>query len=55
MFFIEYRACPDSDYIKVYFQKRVVDYADYKIGKYYISPFSLHLENGEQIIEEKKG
>jgi len=51
-FYIEYRsACPS--FVKVYLQKRSVDYADYKKGLYYISPFDL-LANGQTIIEPKK-
>jgi len=42
--------------VKVYDQKRTVDYADYKVGLYYISPFDLYVE-GEAVItklEKKK-
>jgi hypothetical protein len=35
VYYIEYRTI---DNVKIYFQKKLVDYADYKIGKYYISP-----------------
>lgn len=49
VYYIEYRIYPEK--IKVYFQKRVVDYADYKIGKFYISPFDLYLDNKNLIIE----
>lgn len=35
---------------KVYWQIRTVSYADYKIGKYYVSPSIVRLENGE-IVE----
>ena len=38
-----------SDNVKIYEQKRVVDYADYKIGLWYISPFDLYIK-GEVII-----
>ena len=27
--------------MKVYWQKKTVDYADYRVGRYYISPFDL--------------
>jgi hypothetical protein len=47
-FYIEYRS---KDYVKIYFQKRVVNYADYKIGKFYISPFDLYINNKEHIID----
>jgi len=51
VYYIEYRTI--SDNIKIYFQQRIVDYADYKIGKYYISPFELYLNNGTCIISSK--
>lgn len=35
-----YTANDDSD-IKIYYQKRTVDYADYRVGKYYISPLEI--------------
>ena len=35
--------------MKVYDQKRTVDYADYKVGLFYISPFDLFVE-GEAVI-----
>lgn len=38
-FYLEYRT--HKDYVMVYFQKRPVTYADYKISMFYISP--LHL------------
>ena len=53
VFYIEYRT--ELDYVKVYFQKRVVDYADYKIGKFYISPFDLFINEKDFIIKKKNG
>ena len=41
-----------SDYVKIYFQRRTVDYADYLVDKFYISPFDLYDENGNVIIEK---
>lgn len=38
-YYIEYRTMQDS--IKIYYQKRTVSYADYLIGKWYISPVYL--------------
>lgn len=35
-YYIEYRTV--KDYIKIYHQKRIVDYADYRIGFLYVSP-----------------
>ena len=39
----------DQSSVKVYDQKRSVDYADYKVGLFYISPFDLFVE-GEPVI-----
>jgi hypothetical protein len=44
-FYVEYRS-NDAANVKLYFQKRGVSYADYKIGLYYISPFDLFMEYG---------
>ena len=41
----------DQNNVKVYDQKRSVDYADYKVGLFYISPFDLFVE-GEQVIRK---
>jgi len=49
-FYVEYRSTDESN-IKLYFQKRRVKYADYKIGMYYISPFDLKFDNGMPIID----
>jgi hypothetical protein len=45
----------DQSNVKVYEQKRTVEYADYKVGLIYISPFDLFVE-GEAVITklEKK-
>ena len=32
---------PDGSDIKIYWQQRTVEYADYKPGMYYISPFEI--------------
>lgn len=52
-FYIEYRT-PDRFNVKIYFQKKVVNYADYIIGYYYISPFDLKTENYDEIIKSVK-
>lgn len=39
-FYAEYRS-QDAASLKVYFQKKRVDYADYRPGLFYISPFYL--------------
>ena len=51
-FYLEYRTY--QDYIMIYYQKRLVDYADYKIKKFYISPFDLYLNNNIPIITKLK-
>jgi len=35
--------------VKIYDQKKTLDYADYKVGLFYISPFDLFVE-GEPVI-----
>jgi len=48
-YYIEYRTCDDS-YVMVYYQKKLVDYANYRPAFYYISPFDLVDENSQEII-----
>ena len=48
VFYVEWRTNDESK-VKVYEQKRKVDYADYKVGVVYISPFDLFVE-GEPVI-----
>jgi hypothetical protein len=45
-----------KDNVKIYHQKKLVDYADYKIGMWYISPFDLKTSNLDELVEplEKK-
>jgi hypothetical protein len=55
VFYVEWRT-KDQSNVKVYDQKKIVDYADYKVGLFYISPFDLFVE-GEAVItkmEKKK-
>jgi hypothetical protein len=40
VFYVEWRT-KDQGNVKVYDQKRTVDYADYKVGLFYISPRAL--------------
>jgi hypothetical protein len=40
VYYAEYRS-HDQCNVKVYWQKKTVDYADYRVGRYYISPFDL--------------
>ncbi len=49
VYYIEFRSLDDCN-VKVYFQLKEVDYADYKIGKLYISPFSLKTNMINDII-----
>jgi hypothetical protein len=49
VYYVEYRT--NKDNVKVYFQKRLVSYADYKIGMYYISPDDLLTFDGENLIK----
>lgn len=51
-YYIEYRSKDDS-YVKLYFQKRTVAYADYKVGLYYISPFDLVMKYDQPVIKER--
>lgn len=48
-YYIEYRTLDESN-VKIYFQKKEVDYADYRIGYYYISPFDLKTDFFENLI-----
>lgn len=48
-FYIEYRT-NDVNNVKIYFQKKTVNYADYKVGFYYISPFDLKTPDINTII-----
>lgn len=48
VYYVEWRTKDESN-VKVYDQKRSVDYADYRVGLVYISPFDLFVE-GEPVI-----
>jgi len=49
VFYLEYRSL-DSSNVKLYFQRRRVAYADYKIGMCYISPSDLLRMDEQPII-----
>lgn len=49
VFYDEYRSLDESN-VKLYFQKRTVAYADYKIGRCYISPFDLLRTDFQPVI-----
>ena len=48
VYYFEWRTNDEAN-VKVYEQKRKVDYADYKVGLLYVSPFDL-LVDGEPVI-----
>lgn len=49
-YYVEFRSF--SCDVKVYWQLREVDYADYIVGKYYISPFDLDTDDGPVIDKD---
>lgn len=51
-YYVEYRTT-DGTNLKIYDQKRIVDYADYRVGFMYIDPFQLMVD-GQLIIEPIK-
>ena len=55
VFYVEWRA-KDQSNVKVYDQKRTVEYADFKVGLFYISPFDLFVKEEAAItkVEKKK-
>jgi len=52
-FYNEYRS-KDDCYIKLYHQKKIVTYADYLIGKYYISPYDVFAHGKCSLIQIKE-
>ena len=53
VFYVEWRT-KDQSNVKVYEQKRRMDYADYKVGLFYISPFDLFVERKPVIMKLKQ-
>lgn len=53
-FYLEYRS-KDYSKVKLYYQLKTVDYADYQPGLFYLSPFELRLSNRKSIIESITG
>jgi hypothetical protein len=49
-FYIEYRSL-NVDNVMVYYQKKTVTYADYKIGLFYISPYDLTSDVYPELIK----
>jgi len=53
VYYYEYRT--NEDNVMIYLQKKTVDYADYKVGLVYISPFDLYDEMKKPIIGLLRG
>lgn len=49
VFYDEYRSL-DPSWVKLYFQKRTVAYADYKVGLCYMSPMELLRDEYQPVI-----
>jgi len=49
-YYWEFRST-DESFVKVYFQKRIVNYADYKIDMWYISPFDLVTDRWSVLVK----
>lgn len=50
-YYVEYRTV-DSASVKIYYQRKLVYYADYRIDRFYISPFDLVMaDTGEFVID----
>ena len=49
-YYIEFRSIDEAN-VKIYYQRKTVGYADYKVGLSYISPFDLYLEDGSGAID----
>jgi len=49
-FYIEFRTIDEAN-VKIYFQKKRVGYAAYKVGLYYVSPFDLFFADGSGVID----
>ena len=50
-YYHEFRS-KDESFVKVYHQKKIVNYADYKVGLLYISPFDLISDVYPKLIGE---
>ena len=53
VYYIEARSKDESN-VKLYFQRKTVEYADYKINMVYISPFDLTSDKYPLLIESLK-
>jgi hypothetical protein len=54
-FYTEWRSADDA-FVKLYFQRKLVDYADYRLSHWYVSPFDLTTEKYPVLVKplEKK-
>jgi hypothetical protein len=52
IYYVGWRTNDESN-VKVYEQKKTADYADYKVGLFYISPFDLSI-GGEPVVMKLK-
>ena len=50
VYYVEARSNDDSN-VKLYYQRKPVAYADYKVGMVYISPFDLKTDEIEELVE----
>lgn len=49
-YYVEGRTTDESN-VKMYYQKALVNYADYKVGMWYISPFDLVTDQYPTLVE----
>lgn len=52
-YYEEFRSNCETN-VMIYFQRKPVDYADYRIGMYYVSPFALRDANGMAVIAPRE-
>ena len=52
-YYVEYRSTCTAN-IMVYYQRRLVDYADYRLGYLYIDPYDLICDQYKPIINRKQ-
>lgn len=50
VYYVEARSNDEAN-VKLYYQKRPVQYADYKVGLIYISPFELKTREYQELVE----
>lgn len=53
VYYVEFRSNDESN-VKLYYQKKTVQYADYKIGLMYISLFDLKTNDLKDLVEPLK-